>query len=171
MKNSIVFVLVTLLAGSAAYALPPKDCRASTKAWMPTGAEMAAACSFEPLFKEPITELGSERSCHYDFGKLAGMAGLDVSRDAQKSAEAAAKGAVAMYAQMPGYSGEARKMPWDGIDAHEFMVTKGGKTITSGYYVATKTGLFKIELWTSDRTKSDSCAEKVVRNIIQRIGG
>jgi hypothetical protein len=109
MKNRIVPVLATLFASSAAYGLPPKDCPASTRAWMPTGAEMAAACSFELLFKESFTELGSEHSCHYDFGKLAEMPGLDLTRDAQQSAEGAVKGAVAIYAQMPGYSGEAKK--------------------------------------------------------------
>jgi hypothetical protein len=57
------------------------------------------------------------------------------------------------------------------MDAYEFIVAKGGKTIMSGHYAATKKVIFKIELWTSDRTKSDSCTEKVIPKIIQRIGG
>jgi hypothetical protein len=138
---------------------------------MPTGAEMAAACPFEPLFKESITEIGSEGSCHYDFGTPAGLAGLDVVKDSQTSADAAAKEAAAMFAAVPGYSGDAKKMPWAGVDASQFVVSKGGSTISSGYYVMTKKGVFKVELWTSDRTKTGSCAEKVIRTVLQKTGG
>jgi hypothetical protein len=171
MRDTIALALVALFAPFAAHALPPKPCPASSKAWMPSGTDVAAACPFEPLFKEPVVEIGSDASCHYDFGKAAGMAGFSVVRDLQKSPEAAAKDAVAMYSRSPKFSGEAKKMPWAGLDAYEFVVTMGGSPMVSGYYAGTKKGVFKIELWTSDRSKTASCAEKVIRAIVQKIGG
>jgi hypothetical protein len=170
MRLTLAAVLAALCASPAAHGLPAQTCPPATKAWMQSGEEMAAACSFEPLFKESIAEIGTEHSCHYDFGKLPGLAGLDVTQDSQKSADAAAKEAVATYAQLPGYSGTAKNLPWAGVEASQFVVAKGGSRITSGYYVMTKKGLLKIEFWTSDRTKTDSCAEKIIRIVIRRTG-
>jgi hypothetical protein len=111
MRLTLAVVFAMLSASTAAHAPPAQTCPPSTNAWMPTGEEMAAACSFEPLFKEPIAEIGTEHSCHYALGKLAGLAGLDVTQDSQKSADAAAREAVATYAQLPGYSGTAKNIP------------------------------------------------------------
>ncbi len=171
---------IALLLGSLAlwlgapdwtiYGEPQKGdtCSEASKAWMPTAAELQAACPFEPRFKGPVEEMGGEDSCHYDFGQ-PGFAGLDVTKVPDSSAAAAAKDAVSSYAALPGYSGEARQMPWTGVEVHKFTILNKGSAIASGYYAQTKKGVFKVEFWTSDRTKTDSCAEKVLRNVLDRL--
>ena len=175
MKVAIALLLGSVVLSSGAHdwtidVEPQKarNCSEVSKAWMPTAAELQAACPFEPRFKGAAEEMGGEDSCHYDFGQ-PGFAGLDVTKVPDSSAAAAAKDAVSSYAALPGYSGDARQMLWTGVEVHKFTILTKGSAIASGYYAQTKKGVFKVEFWTSDRTRTDSCAEKVLRKVLDRL--
>ena len=155
----VFLVIVSKMAVAA-------DCTPEMRKLMPSASELASACPAEPLFKQEAQTMGSATMCHYDFGKTPGIAGMMVSKEMSKSAKEAAESNASI--KVPGYTLEAKKMPWSGIEVWQYAMGKDGSVLSSDYYADSPKGVLHVEVWISDPKTKNACAEKAIRAVMAK---